>query len=262
MWVCDFRERELIPRLPAISTRNLPVGDIWIGLSGENVAVGGIVAERKSVADLEASILDGRYREQRVRLLTYCQQHGGRPLYIIEGQMDRISGKFTEDVLRKFLNRLQIRYGVAVIHTDCLDSTARLCKVLLEQIVKDPACFVPEDGAQKDYAHAVTVSKRANRDDPKTFVSLVLQQCPGVSAPIATAILMAFGSSLSDLLAVSESDIAKTKVTEKRCVGPVVAKRLWSAMHGGKESIPPAPEDTPPKKKRVAKTKAVLETNV
>ena len=127
MWVCDFRERELIPRLPAISTRNLPVGDIWIGLSGENVAVGGIVAERKSVADLEASILDGRYREQRVRLLTYCQQHGGRPLYIIEGQMDRISGKFTEDVLRKFLNRLQIRYGVAVIHTDCLDSTARLC---------------------------------------------------------------------------------------------------------------------------------------
>ena len=224
--MCDTRERDLIPRLPAVPTRNLPVGDIWIGLSGENVMAGGIVAERKSVADLEASILDGRYREQKARLLTYCQQYGARPLYIIEGSLDRIAGKFTEDVLRKFLNRLQLRYGVPVIHTDSLDGTANLCKVLMEQIVKDPTVFVLEDGAQKVYSHTVCVSKRENREDPKVFASLALQQCPGVSAPIADAILLAFGSNLPGVMAASEADIANVKVTEKRRVGPVVAKRL------------------------------------
>ena len=232
-WVCDTRERELIPRLYngecPLTTRNLPVGDIWIGLSGEDVTVGGIVAERKSVADLEASILDGRYREQKARLLTYCQQRGARPLYIIEGSLDRIAGKFTEDVLRKFLNRLQLRYGVPVIHTDSLDSTASLCKILLEQFVKDPTVFVLEDGAQKVYSHTVTVSKKENREDPKEFASLVLQQCPGLSAPMADAILLKFPT-ITEVIGAEEGELANIKVSEKRKLGPAVAKRLKALL--------------------------------
>jgi len=229
-WLCDSRERELIPKLPSISTRNLPVGDIWIGISGENVTPGGIVAERKTVADLEASIIDGRYREQKARLLTYCQQVGARPLYIIEGNLDRIGGKFTEDVLRKFLNRLQLRYGVAVIQTDSIDSTASLCRVLLEQWEKDSATFQLEDGAQKEYSHTVSVSKRSNREDPKSFACLVLQQCPGVSALIASALMEAFHN-LEGIMKVSEAEMANVKVTDKRRVGPAVAKRLYNLLH-------------------------------
>jgi len=230
MWVCDTRERDLIPRLSNIMTRNLPVGDIWIGLSGEDVAPGGVVAERKTVADLEASILDGRYREQKARLLTYCQQVGARPLYIIEGQLDRISGKFSEDVLRKFLNRLQLRYGVSVIQTDCLDATATLCRIVLEQWQKDPTTFQPEDGAQKEYSHTVKVAKSANREDPKAFACLVLQQCPGVSPPIASALIKAF-ESLEGVMKAEKSDIENTKITDKRRVGPAVAERLFSLLH-------------------------------
>ena len=236
MWVCDTRERDLIPLLANVSVRALPVGDIWIGLSGEEVVAGGIVAggivaERKTVADLEASILDGRYREQRTRLLTYCQQRLARPLNIIEGAMDRIQGKFTETVLRKFLNRLQLRYGVAVIHTDCLDSTARLCGILLEQIQAEPTVFVQQDGAQKDYAHCVTVKKSTNKDDPRTFASLILQQCPGISATVADAILKGGSESLKGVLALSEAEMAALPITGKRKVGPAVAKRLWSLLH-------------------------------
>jgi len=231
MWVCDTRERELIPRLANISVRALPVGDIWIGLSGEEVATGGVVAERKSVADLEASILDGRYREQRTRLLTYCQQRGARPLYIIEGSLDRIQGKFTETTLRKFLNRLQLRYSVAVIQTDCMDSTANLCKILLDQFVAEPTVFVAEDGAQKDYAHCVTVKKSTNKDDPRTFASLILQQCPGISATVADAILKGGSETLSGVLALSEAGISALPITEKRKVGNAVAKRLWTLLH-------------------------------
>jgi ERCC4-type nuclease len=231
MWVCDTRERDLIPRLTNVITRNLPVGDIWIGLSGEEVAPGGVVAERKTVADLEASILDGRYREQRTRLLTYCQQRGARPLYIIEGSLDRIQGRFTEAVLRKFLNRLQLRYSVAVIQTDCLDSTATLCRTLLDQIVADPTVFVFQDGAQKDYAHCVSVKKSTNKDDPRTFASLILQQCPGISATVADAILRGGSETLGGVLALSEAEMAALPITEKRKVGPSVAKRLFGLLH-------------------------------
>lgn len=218
--------------MPSAAVKALPVGDIWIGVdvSGE-VAAGGIVAERKTAADLEASILDGRYREQRLRLLTYCQQRGARPLYIIEGSLDRIQGRFTEEVLRKFLNRLQLRYGVAVTQTDCLDGTVTLCKILADQIQADAAVFVAQDGAAKEYTHSVSVNKRANKDDPKTFAALALQQCPGVSATVADAVLTTGGGTLTGVWGLTEVAIAATKLSEKRRVGPAVAKRLWTLLH-------------------------------
>jgi len=229
--ICDTRERDFINKVPDISTRTLPVGDIWIGISGEEVVAGGIVAERKTVQDFEASILDGRYREQRTRLLTYCQQQNARPLYIIEGSMDRITGRLADDVLRQYLNRLQLRYGVAVVQTDCLTSTIELCNTLSKQITKDSSVFVIEDGAQKSYTHVVSVVKKTNRDDPKTFASLMLQQCPGLSATVADALLNAFDTTFKGVFDASESEIAAVKVTEKRKVGPALAKRLFSLLH-------------------------------
>jgi len=229
--LCDTREREIIQRFPDISTRTLSVGDIWIGISGEDVRPGGIVAERKTIQDFEASILDGRYREQRTRLLTYCQQQSARPLYIIEGSLDRITGRLADDVLRQYLNRLQLRYGVAVMHTDCVKSTMDLCEILSKQIIKDPNVFVLEDGAQKAYTHTVSVVKRANRDDPKTFASLMLQQCPGLSATLADALLKAFDETFKGVFEASELEIAAVRVSEKRKVGPALAKRLFSLLH-------------------------------
>jgi len=231
-WVVDTREREFIARSSApLTTRTLSVGDIWIGLSGEDVRPGGLVIERKTAADLEASVLDGRYREQRTRLLTYCKQTGARPLYIIEGDLDRMQGRFTETTLRKFIHRLQLRYGVAVIETTCLDNTIRLCRILKEQLEAEPGIFLLEDGSQKEYAQVAHVQKSSNRDDPKMFVSLALQICPGVSGAVALAIVGAFGGTLGGVLGATEKDIADTMLGSKRRVGPVVAKRLYALLH-------------------------------
>ena len=227
----DTRERELLPLLSPWPSRTLPVGDIWIGLSGDEVGPGGIVAERKTTNDLEASILDGRYREQRTRLTTYCQQRGARPLYIIEGIMDRLWGKLTQETLQKYLNRLALRYGVAVIHTDGLDSTAALCKTLASQISADPTVFVAADPAALAYSSTVTVSKRGNKEDPRNFAACALQGCPGVSSSVADAVLEAFGGTLTGVWGAEEAALAATPVG-KRKVGPVVAKRLWGLLHG------------------------------
>jgi ERCC4-type nuclease len=223
----DTRERELIPLL-SWPTKTLPVGDIWIGLSGEDVMAGGVVIERKSTNDLEASILDGRYREQRTRLTTYCQQRGARPLYIIEGLMDRIWGKLSQETLQKYLNRLMLRYGVSVIHTESIDGTAALCRTLSSQISADVTMFVAADPAAVSYSSTVKVTKAGNMD-AKQFALCTLQGCPGVSNAVAEAILNAFGT-LTHVLAAEEASIAAV-VVGKRKVGAAVAKRLYGLMH-------------------------------
>ena len=94
--VLDSRERELIALMPtcpsaqlpvstssitvaqlpvstsSITVAQLPVGDIWIGSPETNEYA--VVVERKAVADLESSLSDGRYREQRTRLLAFCAE--------------------------------------------------------------------------------------------------------------------------------------------------------------------------------------------
>ncbi len=232
-WCCDNREHGLIPLLGGATVKALPVGDIWIGTGAEDTPEkGGIVAERKTAADLEASILDGRYQEQRLRLLTFCNQTGARPLYIIEGTLDRLQGRFTEDALRKFLTRLQLRYGVAVIQTESLEDTARLCTILRDQITKERDVFVLQDGAQKAYTDTVSVSKRGNKEDPAVFASVVLQACPGISSSVAAAILKACGGTMAGVWAATEAELAAAPITEKRRVGPAVAKRLMGLLHG------------------------------
>lgn len=231
----DTRERDLIPLLSPWPARTLPVGDIWIGLSGEDVRTGGLVIERKATDDLEASILDGRYREQRTRLTTYCQQRGARPIYVIEGEMDRLWGKLSRDTLQKYLNRLALRYGVTVMHTDSLESTARLCQLLAGQMAEDAAVFVAADPAAVSYTSTVAISKRENRENPRNFASAALQGCPGVSAAAAEAILTAFGGTMAGVWAAEEAALAAVQVG-KRKLGPAVAKRLWTCLHWSEKS--------------------------
>jgi ERCC4-type nuclease len=226
----DNRERDLAPLLSPWPVRVLPVGDIWIGLSGEDVQAGGLVIERKTTDDLEASILDGRYREQRTRLTAYCQQRGARPLYIIEGLMDRLWGKLSKDTLQKYLNRLALRYGVAVIHTEGLQETADLCRLLAAQIAEDPAVFSAVDPAAIAYASTLAISKKENRDNPRMFAAGALQGCPGVSAAAAEAVLAAFGGTLTGVWAAEEAALAGV-VVGKRRLGPAVAKRLHTLLH-------------------------------
>ncbi len=226
--VLDMRERELI-RILGWPSRALPVGDVWIGLSGETLARGGIVAERKTAADLEASILDGRYREQRTRLLSHCQTNGFRPLYIIEGSLDRLAGRLQESALLKHLTRLTLRYGVSVLQTESAAATATLCKLLAEQIVAEPLVFCSEEAAKVHYTDTICVNKRGNREDPGVFASAVLQQCPGVSAAGATALLAQF-KTLEGIWAATPQQLAATLIG-KRKLGAVVAERLSALLH-------------------------------
>lgn len=210
----DTREHGLIKLMPETPTKLLPVGDIWIGP---------VVAERKTIADLEASLRDGRYREQRTRLLAHCAEVKARPLYIIEGSLRKCST--SHNVLFKVLARLSLRYGVSVIYTEGLEDTVIRIKDICELLQKDPNCFNAE---MLSYTDVVT-HKKANKEDPTNFLHAVLQQCPGVSGDKAKSIATAF-KNLEGIMTATELSLADC-LTNGRKLGPVVAKRLWSLLH-------------------------------
>ena len=89
MYYLDTREADLIKLLQG-PVKQLPVGDIWIGIEDtlpSGIKEGGLIIERKSIRDFEASILDGRYKEQRGRILAFCQENKTQPMYILEGSL-------------------------------------------------------------------------------------------------------------------------------------------------------------------------------
>jgi ERCC4-type nuclease len=105
----DYRERALLDVLrPIISNggkadielaqpANLQVGDIIISVIGElGQTLRELYIERKSYADLIASIKDGRYKEQKLRLQSMCTQNiwPSRFIYLIESgaQPDESTG--------------------------------------------------------------------------------------------------------------------------------------------------------------------------
>ncbi len=242
--ILDTRERDLIRETTKrqFTTQSLPVGDIWLSreLADPSNSKIELVIERKTHADLVASIKDGRWREQKSRLLTYCSEEGAQrhPIYIIEGSMQFLpasGGLLSVSTLRKFMNRLQIRYNIKVIQTDDLADTIAAIYVLAEQMdedpAKDPHAFTAPFET-KQYYQSVKVSKKENREDPNNFAHGVLMQCPGVSANVAEAILRHGGPLLADVFARDEKFIASINVTEKRKVGPVVAKRLLGLWNG------------------------------
>ena len=219
--ILDTREHGLIRLMPEIPTQLLPVGDIWIGP---------VIAERKTIADLESSLRDGRYREQRTRLLAHCAEVKGRPLYIIEGSLRKCST--SHNVLFKVLARLSLRYGVSVIYTEGLEDTVTRIKDISELLVKDPNCFNAEMSPSLCYTDVVT-HKKANKEDPENFLHAVLQQCPGVSAEKAKSLATTF-KSLEGVMAANEKELAECS-TNGRKMGPVVAKRLYGVLHYKKE---------------------------
>jgi ERCC4-type nuclease len=220
--VLDNREHSLISLLPTATVQQLPVGDAWIKV-GEQTK---LVVERKTTADFEASFLDGRYREQRTRLLAFCAEQKAKALYILEGGLDGRRRSLDRPALQKLIHRLLLRYGVAVYFTKSTEDTAATLTLLAQQLTEDAAVF---EGEQLSYTDVQHVTKKANKDDPKAFACAALQGCPGVSAKSAAAV-WEVAQTWQHLLEMTEKELAEIKVGERR-LGPAVAKRLWALFH-------------------------------
>ena len=231
MYWLDTREGELIHLLqaPQDIVKQLPVADIWIGITESNtLSEGGLLIERKSIRDLEASILDGRYREQRGRLLASCHENKTQPMYILEGSFSSGTGRLTKKALMKFINRLIFHYNIAVMQTASLSETAELIQTLAEQWKEDPTSLQRTTELIK-VTDGIHVQKKANAMDPRQFAICCIAQCPGVSVKAAEQLVITFGS-LPGVLQATKEEVEQVKVGARK-IGPVVSKRLYELLH-------------------------------
>jgi ERCC4-type nuclease len=245
MYIIDIRERDLIRLLTSPTTKALPIADIWIGVSnpeGEpepTLEKGALLIERKTIRDLEASILDGRYREQKARLMAYCEEKGAIPMYILEGSYFTTSGRLGPQALMKIVARLQCKYKIAVLHTQSLAETSQVIEALHSQFQTDPDNFTPllqtnttlHESEPVSARNTIHVQKKANATDPRYFATASLAQCPGLSPKMAEVLTGHF-KSWNQIHNATQKEIEEVVQPNGRRIGPAVAARLYELLHG------------------------------
>lgn len=91
--IIDNREKDLKAAFKNAEYKNLDIGDIQINYNKDGKDEIFLLIERKTMEDLIASVNDGRYREQKKRLI-----ESGIPkeriMYLLEGSSDDIPGHF------------------------------------------------------------------------------------------------------------------------------------------------------------------------
>jgi len=231
IWL-DYRERGLIALAPTLPIITPPVGDIWIGdMSGNLLQEGGVILERKSLTDLEASIIDGRYEEQRGRMLAYANEQKVAIGYVIEGQTKGFQGRrFTGDSVLKLISQIQFKHRIPVFQTDSMESTLALAVIIEGEWLKAKGQFSWQCGAGNGATPiAASYTKSNSRDTADSFLLGVLTQCRGVSEALARIILEKVGS-LKTLMEKTELELAEM-TDGKRKVGKAVAARLHGLLH-------------------------------
>jgi len=176
-----------------ISTENLLIGDISINNEDNNVI---ILFERKSIADLIASIKDGRYREQSYRL-TGSEHPNHNIVYIIEGPI----GKFVDkQIVYSSMFSLNYYKGFSVFRSNNIDDTAYiLCNAFIKlEKEKDKKPYynnqknIGED-IEEEKSYSTVIKKKKNANITKeNFGEIVLCQIPSISSTTAIAIMKEF----------------------------------------------------------------------
>ena len=219
--------------------RNLDIGDISFYLNDISGAPL-VTLERKRVDDLGSSQKDGRYREQRTRLL--AQRGLGTSVgYIVEAPYwtpnlsnSWCRGSFTEVHLQQTLVRLQFRYTMPVFQVSKVNETMMFVRRIAKMLAADPAVFrgglaETAKGAAAVYTEAVHIKKADNKTPERIFVAM-LSTIPGLGGAAVTALGTATQYSMKAMLSMSANEIAAIP-TGKRTIGPSVAGVVWAALH-------------------------------
>ena len=195
----DYREQKLQSLLqPSPHVQSLLLGDIR--LYDEKYEV---LLERKTWNDLRASLRDGRFREQRSRLLLWKNEASDRQIgYIVEGMYEK---EF--QIERQTLYRLMIGYSIPIFFTNGLCDTANLL-TFFHRSCSLQNLFKTRSIEHDQIESRLKGAKKKNFTDPKLFFLQMLLSIRGVSSPMATAVGQHFNS-LNDFVHLYHHDKSK-----------------------------------------------------
>lgn len=175
-----------------IEVKQLDIGDI---------AIDNMLFERKTLQDMLSSIRDGRFREQKARMMSseYVVS------YIVEGgsiinQDETLQGAFLNTIYRD---------NIPIHFVKNIYETATLILTIATRIVKDPNRF---EKKQCEYINTLKVkTKKIDNIDKSMCFTLQLCQIPHISTKIARS-LVETHKTLSNLIKTLEGMEEKERI--------------------------------------------------
>ena len=216
--IVDSRETKLFSLL---TERDLDIYKDNISIQKEQLELGDIhiifneityIYERKTVNDLMSSIKDGRYKEQKNRLLANSFNNN----YIIEGDTITSNKNFKNQktLTSVYLNSIY-RDKINVFFTTNIDDTATFLLLLVSKIIEKPENYLNENNKiPQDYIDVCKIKSQKNKNiDKDTCYLLQLSQIPNISKEIAKKIKEIYPTMSSLIKALEEQPDEKSKIS-------------------------------------------------
>jgi len=197
----DSREHQLISLFSEIDIqieqKQLDIGDILITDDNDQVYC---IIERKTIKDMLASVKDGRYKEQKLRLLSnFNKKH---ILYLIEDfySFEGLNNKSIESTIIHSLFRDELKY----IFSRNLKDTFYVIQCIYARIQAHPEYFMMTEPSAVGGYFSLHSIKKSNSDCPETINKALYCQIPGVSSQSAGALYNHYGSFAEMIVALKE----------------------------------------------------------
>lgn len=193
----DCREQKLASLInDTYVSCQLEIGDVQIKVNDQIF----ILIERKTLADLAASIKDNRYKEQKQRILNTTNPDV-KIIYVLEGTYsfspDMVYAGLSNGTMSGSIINSMLRDNIFIVQTRSVADSADFITGIFQRVKKDPAKYM-NTARQIGYnpTSSVSVKKKENINKHEC---MLLQLCciPGISNKKAQAICEAL--KLSDL---------------------------------------------------------------
>ena len=220
----DTREcklRELLEKNgTAFVTKPLELGDILIEHPKRQILV-----ERKTIADFHASITDGRYKNQKLRLLEWRntdEQPSARKniIYLFEEK----TGDNKDRAYWGALVNMILRDNIGVIQCDGMVRTAQVIADIKKKLDEDK--FDELEGGGRNISLEGYAKGKFNT--PKHCYLGQLSLIPGLSPAIAGKIAEKYPNMRALLDQMDLKELANIRITEKRRLGDKLAEKIHS----------------------------------
>lgn len=229
--VVDAREHELIERLREkeserrMVVEGLTIGDIMVrGEDGRPI----LLVERKTVADLCASVRDGRYRDQRRRWGEFQMDYPeARVALWLEGDLMACPDR---GLLLNMLMRLQSIHHVLVHQVRSMEMLIASLDLVLEKFEKEPGHLLRSSDSNPGGGASGCLKKYkktcAEDWDAETMWRGLLTMIPGVSTTVADAIRERYPTMHDLLREATFADLAAIRLASGRRIGDRLARRI------------------------------------
>ena len=215
-----------------IIQKNLDIGDyVFYDEVNEQPL---LIIERKSLADLESSIKDGRYKEQSFRL-NEASTHNHNIIYLLEGAIINYKDVSFRSTLYSTLLSLNYYKGFSVINTLNQSETATMLIAFASKISREkkPGFYsikttaTATEASEESYISTLKTSKKSHINRENIF-QLMLMQIPGISSVSALALANEFKN--METLLQSLKDENKKFETIKLASGRKLNKNILESL--------------------------------